>query len=146
MTIMLPMKIQNCKSTKLMKILLDSGSTSHCIINRRCLPKNCIPMNCGTTRSNTAAGIFTMNHSVCLSDVTLPEFNGHRNFEWVNAYVFHQPDSGYEEDIITGRDFLSQEAQLILNVTNHTVQSRKLMEEELIWKLQIFGMIQWTCT
>ena len=26
-TIMLPMKIQNCKSTKLMKILLDPGSS-----------------------------------------------------------------------------------------------------------------------
>ena len=121
MTIMLPMKIQNCKSTRLMKILLDSGS-SHCIINRRCLPKNCIPMNCCTTRSDTAAGIFTMNHSVCLSDVTLPEFNRHTNFERVNAYVFDQPNSRY--DIITGRDFLSQ-AQLILNFTNHTVTQNK---------------------
>ena len=70
--------IQNHESTRLMKVLMDSGGT-HTMIHSRCLPVGAVPtlMN-GTRLINTIAGVIPANRTVYLQNITLPEFDKSR--------------------------------------------------------------------
>ena len=97
--------IQNHESTRLMKVLMDSGGT-HTMIHSRCLPVGAVPtlMN-GTRLINTIAGTIPANRTVHLQNITLPEFDKSRKIDGVTAHVF---DSDSQWDIIVGRDLLQK--------------------------------------
>ena len=80
--------IQNHESTRLMKVLMDSGGT-HTMIHSRCLPVGAVPtLIHGTKFINTIAGILPANRTVHLQNIILPEFDKSRKIDGVTAHVF----------------------------------------------------------
>ena len=72
-TIMVADTIGTIKSRRLLKVLLDSGSTTT-LINKRCLPRKCQP--CKTSQSrmvNTLAGNYQSSVMVIICNLRLPE-------------------------------------------------------------------------
>jgi hypothetical protein len=80
-TIMVADSIGTVRSRKLLKVLLDSGSTAT-LINKRCLPKKC--KSCQISQSkmvNTLAGSYQLSAMVVMRNMRLPEFDKNRNIE-----------------------------------------------------------------
>jgi hypothetical protein len=78
-TIMVVDTISSEKSRILLKVFLDSGSTTT-MINRKCLPRNC--QTCTTSKSRemgTLAGSYTSSEMVVLRNLRLPELDKNRN-------------------------------------------------------------------
>jgi hypothetical protein len=72
-TIMLADTIGTVKSRRLLRVLLDSGSTTT-LINKRCLPRKSLP--CKTSQSrmvNTLAGNYQSSVMVIMRNLRLPE-------------------------------------------------------------------------
>ncbi len=73
--------ISAVRSRKLLKVLLDSGSTTT-LINKKCLPKNCMPYPISSSRKvNTLTGTYTSTEVVTMRNLRLPEFDKNRNVD-----------------------------------------------------------------
>jgi len=86
------------------RTLIDHGA-SHCIVNRRSLPRNVQPHTEAALKFSTTAGSFETNTYVWLEDFRLPEFNLNRRVSKVKCFVFNNNTVPY--DLILGREFLN---------------------------------------
>jgi hypothetical protein len=105
-TIMVVDTISSVKSRILLKVLLDSGSTTT-MINRKCLPRNsqtCKISNC--RKIGTLAGSYNSSEMVVLRNLRLPELDKNRNVDQQKALIFDADSCRY--DVILGADFLSK--------------------------------------
>jgi hypothetical protein len=74
-TIMVVDTISSVRSRRLLKVLLDLGSTST-LINKRCLPRHCKPHEISSSRQvNTLAGTYNSTEVVIMHNLRLPEFD-----------------------------------------------------------------------
>ncbi len=74
-TIMVLDTISSVKSRILLKVLLDSGSTTT-LINRKCLPRNCQACKISKSRKiSTLAGSYTSSKMAVLRNLRLPELD-----------------------------------------------------------------------
>ncbi len=105
-TIMVVDTISSMRSRTLLRVLLDSGSTTTSI-NKRRLPRNCKPQEIASSRKvNTLAGSYTSTEVVIMRNLRLPEFNKNRNVNQQKALVFQSETCKY--DVILGADFLTK--------------------------------------
>ena len=105
-TIMVVDTISSVKLRILLKVLLDSGSTST-IINRKCLPRNCQTCKISKSRKmETLAGSYTSSEMVVLRNLRLPELDKNCNVDQQRALIFDADSCRY--DVILGADFLSK--------------------------------------
>jgi hypothetical protein len=105
-TIMIADSIGAVRSSKLLKVLLDSGSTTT-LINKKCLPKKCKPYQISQSRMvNTLAGSYQSSAMVVMRNLRLPEFDKNRNIERQKALIFESNTCRY--DVILGADFLTK--------------------------------------
>ncbi len=87
-TIMVVDTISSVKSRNLLKVLLDSGSTTT-MINRICLPRNCQTCKIYKSRKmETLAGSCTSSEMVVLRNLRLPELDKNRNVDQQKALIF----------------------------------------------------------
>ncbi len=87
-TIMVVDTMSAVKSRRLLKVLLDSGSTTT-LINKKCLPKN--GKTCKTSKSrmvNTLVGSYNTSEMVVICNLRLPELDKNRNVDQQKALVF----------------------------------------------------------
>jgi hypothetical protein len=88
------------RSRKLLKVLLDSGSTTT-LINKKCLPKKCKPSQISQSRMvNTLAGSYQLSAMVEMRSLKLPELEKNRNIELQKALIFESDTCRY--DVILG--------------------------------------------
>jgi hypothetical protein len=98
--------IGTVKSRGLLKVLLDSGSTTTSI-NNRCLPRKCQPCKISLNRVvNTLAGSYQSSAMVVMRNLRLPELDKNRNTDQQRALVFQAETCEY--DVILGADFLTK--------------------------------------
>jgi hypothetical protein len=103
-TIMVVDTISSVKSRILLKVLLDSGSTTT-MINRKCLPRNCQTCKFSKIRKiGTLAGSYTSSEMVVLRNLRLPELDKNRNVDQQKSLVFDADSCRY--DVILGADIL----------------------------------------
>ena len=94
------------RSRKLLKVLLDSGSSS-CLIKRSALPQGIIPKELNTPKKFTKLAGKLLAHSVVtLRDIRLPEFDKNRHVDQQRALIFDNDKCKY--DVIFGTNFLSK--------------------------------------
>ena len=105
-TIMVVDTISSVKSRILLKVLLDSGSTTT-MINRKCLPRHSQSCKISNSREiSTLAGSFNSSEMVVLRNLRLPELDKNRNIDQQKALIFDADSCKY--DVILGADFLSK--------------------------------------
>jgi hypothetical protein len=105
-TIMVVDTLSSVKLRILLKVLLDSGSTTT-MINRKCLPRNCQTCKISKSRKiGTLAGSYTSSEMVVLHNLRLPELDKNCNVDQQKALVFDADSCRY--DMILGADFLSK--------------------------------------
>jgi hypothetical protein len=89
-TIMVVDTISSVKLRILLKVLLDSGSTTT-MINRKCLSKNCQTCTISKSRNiGTLAGSYNSSEMVVLRNPRLPELDKNRNVDQQKALVLMQ--------------------------------------------------------
>jgi hypothetical protein len=97
--------ISSVRSRTLLRVLLDSGSTTT-LINKRCLPRNCKPQEITSSRKvNTLAGTYTSTKVVIMRNLRLPEFDKNRYVDQQKALVFQSETCKY--NVILGADFMT---------------------------------------
>ena len=80
-TIMVVDTISAVKSRRLLKVLLDSGSTTT-VINKKCLPKNCKTRKTSKGRMvNTLAGSYNTSEMVVMRNLRFPELDKNHNID-----------------------------------------------------------------
>ena len=80
--------IGTVKSSQLLKILLDSGSTTT-LINKRCLPRKHQPCQISQSRTvNTITGAYQSSAMVVMRNLRLPELDKNRIVEQQKALIF----------------------------------------------------------
>ncbi len=105
-TIMVVDTISGVRSRKLLKVLLDSGSTTT-LINKKCLPKNCKLCPISSSRKvYTLSVTYTSTEVVTMRNLRLPVFDKKRNVDQQKALVFQSETCKY--DVILGADFLTK--------------------------------------
>jgi hypothetical protein len=105
-TIMVVDTISSVKSRILLKVFLDSDSTTT-MINRKCFSKNCQMCKISNSRNiDTLAGSYTSSEMVVLCNLMLPELDKNCNMDQQKALVFDADSCRY--DVILGADFLSK--------------------------------------
>ena len=105
-TICVTNSIGAVRSRRLLRVLLDSGSST-CLIKRSALPKGIQPQELAQSKSlKTLAGTVMSTQVVTLRDIRLPEFDKNRKIAQQRALVFDSPTITY--DVILGTNFLSK--------------------------------------
>ncbi len=105
-TIMVVDTISSVKSRILLKVLLDSGSTTT-MINRKCHPRNCPTCKISKSRKvGTLAGSFTSSEMVVSCNLRLPELDKNRNVDQQKALIFDADSCRC--DVMLGANFLSK--------------------------------------
>jgi hypothetical protein len=95
-TIMVVDTISLVKSRILLKVLLDSGSTTT-MINRKCLPRNRQTCKISNSRKiGTLAGSYTSSEMVVLCNLRLPELHKNRNVAQQKALIFDADSCRYD--------------------------------------------------
>ncbi len=95
--------ISSVRSRRLLKILLDSGSTTT-LVNKKYLPKKCRPCQISQSRMvNTLTGSYLLSATVIMRNLRLPELDKNRNVEQKHAFIFESDTCKY--DVIQGADF-----------------------------------------
>ena len=118
MTLLIPGRINNQRSNKMLKVLFDTGG-SHTIISRRALPKGAVPTQLqNPIKTNTSAGTYDTKQYVYLENTYLPEFDRHKSIDTIKAHVFEAPCN---YDIILGRDILSH-FKIDIKYSTQTIQ------------------------
>ncbi len=98
--------IASVKSRMLLKVLLDSGSTTT-MINWKCLPRHCQPCKVSNSmKSSSLAGSYISSEMVVLRNLRLPELDKNCNIDQQKAIIFDADTCKY--DVILGADFLSK--------------------------------------
>ena len=88
--------ISSVRSRRLLKILLDSGSTTT-LVNKKCLPKKCRPCQISHSRTvNTLAGSYQMSAMVVMLNLILPELDKNRNVDQQKALIFQSDTCKYD--------------------------------------------------
>ena len=104
-TIMLCKTIGLCNSSRLLRVLIDSGTTTT-MIHRRVVPRDAQPKALKSERPvNTLGGTIQVKEVVTLRDIKLPEFDKNRNIDGTKALVF---DSKCSYDVLLGADMLKK--------------------------------------
>ena len=93
-----------CTSRKILRGLLDSGST-RTLLHKDAVPRAAKPKEINTKKFNTLAGQMSTNKLVHMRDLRLPEFNRCRSISEHKALIFDGP---CKYDIIIGADFLTK--------------------------------------
>jgi hypothetical protein len=89
-TIMVVDTISSVRSRRILKILLDSGSTAT-LVNKKCLPKKCKPCQISQSRMvNTLAGSYQLSATVVMRNLRLPVLDKNRNVEQQKASYLSQ--------------------------------------------------------
>ena len=108
---MTPITIMLCKtigllpSSRLLRVLLDTGTTKT-MIHRRVLPKDIQPRKLSHAKPvSTLAGTVSVTDTVRLRQIKLPEFDKNRTIDECKAYVFDAP---CQYDVLIGADFLKK--------------------------------------
>jgi hypothetical protein len=105
-TIMVVDTIGAVRSRRLLKILLESGSTAT-LINKKCLPRKCQPCPISQSRMvNTLAGSYQSSAMVVMRNLRLPELDKNRNIDQQKALIFESDTCKY--DVILVADFLTK--------------------------------------
>jgi hypothetical protein len=105
--IMMTDTISSVRLRRLLRVLLNSGSTTT-LINKKCLPRHCKPCKISSSRKvNTLAGTYTSAEIVIMRNLRLPEFDKNRNVDQQKALVFQSETCTY--DVILGADFLTKQ-------------------------------------
>jgi hypothetical protein len=105
-TIMVVDTISPVKSRILLKVLLDSGSTTN-MSNRKCLPRNCQMCKISKSRKiGILAGSYTSSEMMVLHNLRLPELDKNQNVNQQKALIFDADSCRYF--VILGADFLSK--------------------------------------
>ncbi len=87
-TIMVVDTISSVRLRRLLRMLLDSGSTTT-LINKKCLPRHCKPCKISSSRKmNTLAGTYTSTKIVIMHNLRLPELDKNGNVNRQKALVF----------------------------------------------------------
>ena len=74
-TIMVVETISSVRSRTLLKVLLDSESTTT-LINKKCLPRHCKPCKLSSSRKvSTLAGTYTSTAMIIMCNLRLPLFD-----------------------------------------------------------------------
>jgi hypothetical protein len=95
-TIIVVDTISSVKSRILLKVLLDSGSTTT-MINRKFLPRNCQTCKISKSRKiGTLAGSYTSSEMVVLRNLSLPELDKNHNVDQQKALVFDADSCRYD--------------------------------------------------
>ena len=103
--IMLVRDIQGKASTRLLKVLFDSGG-SKSTVHRRVLPQGArIDPDRSGTMLNTLAGVYAPLGRVTMKNMRLPAFDKNRI---ISEHEFHVFDANCQYDVILGGDFLSK--------------------------------------
>ncbi len=80
--------ISSVRLRTLLKVLLDSGSTTT-LINKKCLPRHCEPCKIFSSRKvNTLAGTYTSTEMVVMCNLRLSEFDKNKNIDHQKALIF----------------------------------------------------------
>ena len=103
-TIVAADSIGSCTSRKILRGLLDSGST-RTLLHKDAVPRAARPVEISTKKFNTLAGTMSASKLVHMRDIRLPEFNRSRSIAEQKALIFDGPCN---YDIIIGADFLSK--------------------------------------
>jgi hypothetical protein len=86
-TIMVVDTMSAVKSRRLLKVLLDSGSTTT-LINKKRLPKHCKTCNISQSRMiNTLAGSYNTSEMLVMRNLRLPELDKNRNVDQQQAQI-----------------------------------------------------------
>ena len=94
--------ISSVRSRTLLRVLLDSGSTTT-LINKKCLPRHCKPCKISSSRKvNTLAGTYTSAEIVIMRNLRLPEFD--KKCQLIEGTCISVRDLQY--NVILGADFL----------------------------------------
>jgi hypothetical protein len=116
-TIMVADTISSFRSRRLMKILLDSESTTT-LVNKKCLPKKCRQCQISQIRMvNILADSYQLLAMVVMRNLRLPELDKNRNVEQQKALIFESDTCKYKYDVILGADFFTK-----LELTSNTAQ------------------------
>ncbi len=105
-TIMVADSICAIRFRRLLKVLLDSGSTTT-LVNKKCLPKKCRPCQISQSRIvNTLAGFYQLSAMVVMHNLRLPELDKNKNVEQQKALIFESNTCRY--DVILGNALLTK--------------------------------------
>jgi hypothetical protein len=105
-TILVVDTISSVKLRILLKVLLDSGSTTT-MINRKCLPRNCQTGKISNIRKiGTLAGSYISSEMVVLHNLRLPKLDKNHNKDQQKALIFDAESCRY--DVLLVADFLSK--------------------------------------
>ena len=105
-TIMVVDTISSVRSRRLLRALLDSGSTT-ALIYKKCLPRHCKPCKISSSRKvNTLAETYTSAEIVIMHNLRLPEFDKNRNVNQQKALVFQSETC--KCNVILGTDFFDK--------------------------------------
>jgi hypothetical protein len=118
-TIMVVDTISSVKPRILLKVLLDSGSTTT-MINKKCLPRNC--QTCKISKSRkicTLAGSYTSSEMVVLRNLRLPELDKNRNVDQQKTLIFDADSCRY--DVILGAVF-SNKTRIDVKYSTGTIE------------------------
>jgi hypothetical protein len=102
-TIMVVDIISSVKSRTLLRVLLDSGSTTT-LIHKKCLARHCKP--CKISSSKKVAGTYTSTEMVIMHNLRLPAFDKNRNVDQQKALIFQPETCKY--NVILGGDVLTK--------------------------------------
>jgi hypothetical protein len=98
--------ISSVRSRTLLKVLLDSESTTTLII-KKCLPKHCKPCKLTSSRKvSTLVGTYMSTEIVIMHNLRLSEFDKNRNVDQQKALVFQSETCKY--NVILGADFFDK--------------------------------------
>jgi hypothetical protein len=102
-TIMVVDTIPSVRSRTLLRVLLDSGSTTS-LMNKKCLSRNCKSCKISSSRKvNTLVWTYTSTEMVIMHNLRLSEFDNNRNVDQQKALVFQSETCKY--NVILGADF-----------------------------------------
>ena len=105
-TILVASTIGAIKSRRILRVLLDSGSTVS-LIRKQCLPKGVQLKDIGEQKSvTTLGGTLQAKQVVTMRDIRLPEFDKNRKINEQKCLVFDNNNCTY--DVILGTNFLTK--------------------------------------
>jgi hypothetical protein len=94
------------RSRRLLKILLDFGSTTT-LINKKFLPRKCQACPISQSRMvNTLAGSYQSSAMVVMRNLRLPELDNNRSIDKQKTLIFESETCQY--DVILAADFLTK--------------------------------------
>jgi hypothetical protein len=106
-TIMVVDAISSVRSRRLLKILLDSESTTT-LVNEKCVPKKCTPCQISQSRMvNTLTGSYHSSAMVVMHNLRLPKLDKNRNVEQQEALILFESDTCKFDVILSAVFFTS---------------------------------------